>query len=84
MYDTEAMDKDYDWFIEHCAELYNTHRDKMIAYRDGKILGVFDSAKQAVRAMEPMYKQGDYTLQKCSSKDPSSYIINISTAGVCG
>lgn len=49
-------DKDFAWLIEHSEEVAEKHAGKWVAVRDGKIVGVGDTATEA---SEKARKKGD-------------------------
>ena len=38
---------DFNWLVEHGPELFTQYRGKWIAVRDGKVVGVGDTASEA-------------------------------------
>lgn len=54
---------DFNWLIEHGPELYSKYAGKWIAVRDGKVIGVGDTATQAAEQARTKAEDGDFILE---------------------
>ena len=56
-------DADFTWLADHGPELHLQYAGKWIAVRDGQVVGVGDTAPEAVRQAEEKFPDGDFILE---------------------
>ncbi len=56
-------DQDFAWLAEHGPELYREYAGKWIAVREGKIIGVGDTATEAAEKARSKAEDGDFILE---------------------
>jgi hypothetical protein len=56
-------DDDFAWLIEHGAELYDKYAGKWIAVRDGRVIGVGETADEAARQTREVADDADFILE---------------------
>ncbi len=56
-------DADFTWLADHGVEIYEKYAGKWIAFRDGQVVGVGDTAPEAVRQAEEKFPDGDFILE---------------------
>jgi hypothetical protein len=66
------LEKEFTYFIEHQDELVKEHVGKVIAIKDERVIGVFATELEAVRALEAKYPLGTFLVQRCEP-GPSCY-----------
>lgn len=54
---------DFLWLSEHGIELFGKYAGKWIAVRDGSVIGVGDTATEAVSQAEEKAPDGDFILE---------------------
>ncbi|MFH1110580.1 MAG: DUF5678 domain-containing protein [Planctomycetota bacterium] len=54
---------DFLWLSEHGIELFDKYAGKWIAVRDGSVIGVGDTATEAVSQAEEKAPDGDFILE---------------------
>lgn len=64
---------DFAWLVEHGPELYEQYRGKWIAVRDGKVIGVGDTAPEAAAKADAMAADGEYILEAVDSDSDVIY-----------
>lgn len=70
------MRSDFNWFLNNYNDLYKQYGHKFLAIKDKKIIGVYDSVRQAVDEIkEPL---GTFIVQECNG-DSSAYTNSIAS-----
>ncbi len=78
-YSDEQRDRDFDFFVSHYDEIFKKHGRCYAAIKNGIIIGVFHSIKEAFASLEGKYERGSYILQECTGK-ASAYQTRIARA----
>jgi len=66
---------DFLWLSEHGIELFDKYAGKWIAVRDGSVIGVGDTATEAVRQAEEKAPDGDFILEALDRTGDVIYAI---------
>jgi len=56
-------ESDFGWLVEHGPELFRQYAGKWIAVRDGRVIGVGDTAPECVEQAETVAPDGDFILE---------------------
>ena len=67
---------DFNWFLNHYDELYETYGHKFLVIKNKTILGAYDSVREAVDNTDE--ELGTFIVQECNG-DPSAYTSCISS-----
>ncbi len=59
------MREDFEWYVAHYDELYQEYGDCFLAIKDKKVLGVYPSYAEGVRATEKTEELGTFIVQEC-------------------
>ncbi len=70
MVDTALRDE-FEYYLEHQAELAAKYQGRYVVIKDGKVLGDYETAAEAVRATAPTHEPGTFLVQRCDA-DPES------------
>jgi len=62
------MNEDFAWLTEHSQEIYEKYSGKWIAVLDGQVVGVGDTATEAVAQAEEEHPGADYILEAVDSE----------------
>ena len=62
---TEQLKKEFQYYLEHQDELVKKYNGKFIVIKDGKVLGAFASALEAVEKTAEQNELGTFLVQKC-------------------
>lgn len=63
---------DYEWFKEHCTELFERFGNSYVAIKDKSVLGVYQTYAEGVRETLKTEQIGTFIVQLCG-KDESAY-----------
>jgi len=66
---------DFLWLSEHGIELFDKYAGKWIAVRDGSVIGVGDTATEAVGQAEQKTPDGDFILEALDRTGDVIYAI---------
>jgi len=61
-----ALEKEFDFFLEHQAELVKEYNGKYIVIKDQKILGAYDDQLEAVEETLKVHALGTFIVQLCT------------------
>lgn len=75
-YTEESRNKDFEYFVEHYHDLYETYGHKFLAIRDETVIGHFDSVLDAINSLSDKYEIGSYIIQECTGEE-SAYRTSI-------
>ena len=56
-------DDDFNWLIEHAPDIFREYAGKWIAVRDGKVIGVGETATEAAEEARSKAKGGEFILE---------------------
>ena len=73
------IQKEVDFFRANQDDLVEKYDGKVIAIKDGEVLGVFDSDIEAVTEVQKDYPLGTFLIRRVSAGD-EAYTIKINTA----
>lgn len=76
------MNKDYEWFLEHYAELFKQYGITFVAIKDAHVLGTYNSYGEAVRKTSEKEPLGSFIVQLCNG-DVSGYTNYIASMDFC-
>lgn len=57
--------KEFQYYIDHQAELVEKYNGKFIVIKDCKVVGAFDSEMDAINESVKVYELGTFLVQKC-------------------
>ncbi len=65
------MQEEFQFYIDHQAELVAKHNGKVLVIKDQKVIGVYDSDLEAIIETDKEHSLGSFLVQLCSegSKD---------------
>ena len=76
---TSVLKKDFDFYRAHQDEMVTKYDGKVIAIKDGEVLGVFDTDIEAVIEVQKAHPLGTFLVRRVSSGN-EAYTIKINTA----
>lgn len=60
-----SFENEFQYFIDHQSELVAEYKGKVVAIKDQKILGAYDSEIEAIKNLSATHEYGSYLLQLC-------------------
>ena len=66
-----ALREEFEYYLEHQAELAAKHQGRYIVIKGRRVLGDYETADQAVRATASSHEPGTFLVQRCDA-DPES------------
>ena len=78
---TSALKKEFDFYRAHQDEMVAKYDGKVIAIKDGKVLGVFENDLEAVTHVRKTHELGTFLVQRVSEGD-EAYTVTITSPGV--
>ena len=54
----------FEWYLSHQAEMVEKHNGKVVVIKDQKVIGVFDTEREAVIETQKAHKLGTFLVQK--------------------
>ncbi len=66
-----VLQGEFEYYLEHQAELAEQYQDRFIVIKGGKVLGDYETAAEAVRATVQTHEPGTFLVQRCNA-DPES------------
>ena len=66
------LEKEFDFFVKNQDELFKKYDNKILVIKDEKVIGVYDSEKEAFLETSKNHEIGTFLIQACGS-DPSVY-----------
>ncbi len=67
----EKLEKEFKYYLDHQDELVEKYGGKFIVIKDGKVLGAFASALEAVEKTAEQHELGTFLVQQCEQGDAS-------------
>ena len=68
----ETLRQEFEYYLQHQAELVKQYGGKVIAIKDGQVIGVFDTELQAVQQTSKDHQPGTFLVQRCEP-GPEAY-----------
>jgi len=68
----DTLEKEFQYYIDHQGELVGKYRGKVIVIKDEKVIGVYDSDKEAIEKTSEKHEIGTFLVQRCEP-GPNSY-----------
>ena len=65
------LDKEFKYYLDNQDKLVKKHNGKHLVIMEDKVVGVFDSDKEAFFDSEAKYEAGTYLIQLCEPGDSS-------------
>ncbi|GAI78516.1 unnamed protein product [marine sediment metagenome] len=65
------LGKEFNYYLEHQTELVEKYNGKFIVIKDGKVLGAFASALEAVEKTTEQHELGTFLIQQCEPGNAS-------------
>jgi len=59
------LKKEFQYYLDHQAELVAQYEGKYVVLRDEKVIGVYDAELQAVQETAKIHALGTFLVQKC-------------------
>lgn len=66
---SSPLQKDFEFYVAHQAEMVEKYDGKYIAIKDGEVLGVYDDELAAVTETEKTHELGTFLVQRVSEGD---------------
>ncbi len=66
-----GLEKEFNYYLNHQAELVKKYNGKFIVIKDDNVLGAFASALEAVENTKKQHELGTFLIQKCESGNAS-------------
>jgi hypothetical protein len=64
----KEVDRNYDAFTRVLGTILSDHRDKLALMRDGRIVGYFDTPRQALEAASEQFPDGVFSIQEVTDE----------------
>lgn len=80
--DADMQNADYEWFLEHCSELFNKFGNTYLAIKNKTVLGAYSTYAEGVKTTLKTEQIGTFIVQLCGS-DESAYTNYISSMNFC-
>jgi hypothetical protein len=62
------VDRNYDQFMRMLGSLLPEHRDELALMREGRVVGFYQTPKQALRAATEMFPDGIFSIQEVTDE----------------
>lgn len=62
------VDRNYDAFARMLGSLLSEHRDQLALMRDGRVVGFYDSPREALRAAAEKFTDGIFSIQEVTDE----------------
>jgi hypothetical protein len=62
------VDQNYDAFVRKLGSILETHRDQLALMRDGKIVGYFNTPREALRVASEKFPDGIFSIQEVTDE----------------
>ena len=72
------QDKDFGWFLTNYKDLFKTYGRSFLAIKAEKVLGAYNSFKEAVNNTAQSEELGTFIVQECNG-DESAYTVQIAS-----
>ena len=66
-----ALRDEFDYYLEHQAELAAKYQGRYIVIKGHRLLGDYTTVEEAVRSTAPAHEPGTFLVQRCDA-DPES------------
>ncbi len=63
--DMDALEKEFQYYLENLPALVREHRGRIVVVKDQKVIGVYDDEATAVAETQKKHKLGTFLVQKC-------------------
>lgn len=63
------LDKEFQYYLNHKAELAEKHSGRYVVIKEDAVLGVYNDIMEAIRETSKTEKLGSFLVQLCSSSD---------------
>lgn len=64
----QQVDQNYDSFVRMLGELLPRHRDQLALMRDGKVIGFYDTPREALEAATEKFADGIFSIQEVTDE----------------
>lgn len=64
----EEVDRNYDAFTRTLGSIIDTHRDQLALMRDARIVGFYDTPREALRAGAEFFPDGIFSIQEVTDE----------------
>lgn len=61
-----GLKEDFQFYLKNQEQLVKEHNGKVLAIKDGQLLGVYDTELQALTETGKKYEKGTFLIQRCS------------------
>ena len=66
-----GLEEEFNYYLEHQDELVKEYNGKFVVIKDGKVLGAFASALEAVEKTAEQHELGTFLVQLCEPGNAS-------------
>lgn len=74
-------DEDFGWFVENYAKLYEEYGVSYLVIRGKKVIGAYQTPKEAIDETTKSFSMGDFIVQFCNGEE-SGYTNYIASAQI--
>ena len=64
----QEVDRNYDAFMRMLGSILEEHRDQLALMRDGRIVGYFETPREALVAAAELYPDGIFSIQEVTDE----------------
>ena len=64
-----TLESEFDYYLAHKEELVKKYSGRVIALKDGEVLGVYDSELDALTALQNAHELGTFLIQRVLEGD---------------
>ena len=64
----QQVDQNYDVFMRKLGSILEAHRDQLALMRDGKIVGYFDTPREALQVATERFPDGIFSIQEVTDE----------------
>lgn len=79
----DVLQAEYQHYLENLSEYVEMYAGKVIAIKDGKVIGVYDDYMQAANDLYPEHEKGTVLIQEVGN-DPTAHVAVFHTPGIVG
>lgn len=65
---SEEVDRNYDVFMGMLESILDEHRDQLALMKDGRIVGYFDTPREALKAASDRFPDGVFSIQEVTDE----------------
>lgn len=62
------VDRNYDVFVRLLGTILDEHRDQLALMRDGRLIGYFETPRDALRAASELFPDGIFSIQEVTDE----------------